>query len=141
MLPIPATIPSEKYIGTNDYISVRTGIYSVLNGGTHYLVIRETPISVALKAEKEVKNMNRQIINTAVGILFLIGSASAAVCAMDGPPDSGRQMGPPPEAVEACKDKNEGDKVEITNPRGEKMDSVCEQIDGKLVAVPEGGFR
>jgi hypothetical protein len=85
--------------------------------------------------------MNKHIINTAAGILLLIWSASAAVWAMDGSPDSGRRMGPPPEAIEACKDKNEGAKVEITNPRGEKMNAVCEKIDGQLVAVPEEGFR
>jgi len=85
--------------------------------------------------------MNKHIINTAAGILLLVGSASAAAWAMDGPPDSGRRIGPPPETIEACKDKNEETKVEITNPRGEKMNAVCKQIDGQLVAVPEEGFR
>ena len=61
--------------------------------------------------------MNKHIINTSAGILLLIGSASAAVWAVDGPPDSGRYMGPPPEAVEACKDKNEGAEVEFATRR------------------------
>jgi hypothetical protein len=83
--------------------------------------------------------MNRYIIEAA--IFFLIsGSSPATVWAMDGPSGSGRHMGPPSEAVEACKDKSEGDKVEITNPRGEKMNAVCKQLHGQLVAMPEDGF-
>ena len=84
--------------------------------------------------------MNRYIINTATTILLPIVIASSAVWAMDGPPGRGRHMGPPAEAVEACKDKSEGDKVEITNPRGEKMNAVCKQINRQLVAMPEDGF-
>jgi hypothetical protein len=85
--------------------------------------------------------MNKNIINTAAGILLLIGSASATVWALDGPPDSGKRMGPPPEAIEACKDKNERAAVEFTGPRGEKIKATCKQIDDQLVAVPEEGFR
>jgi hypothetical protein len=85
--------------------------------------------------------MNRHIINTIAGVLLLIGSVSGAVWAVDGPPDSGRHMGPPPEAIEACKDKSEGAAVEFTGPRGEKIKATCKQIDDQLVAVPEEGFR
>jgi hypothetical protein len=86
--------------------------------------------------------MNKHIvINIAAGILLLIGSASAVVWAMDGSPGSGRHMGPPPEAVEACKNKSEGTVVEITTPRGDTIKATCQKIDGQMVAVPEGGFR
>jgi hypothetical protein len=85
--------------------------------------------------------MKKNVIKTAAGVLLLIGSASGAVWAVDGPPDSGKRMGPPPEAIEACKDKSEGAKVEIINPRGEKMNAVCKQIDGQPAAVPEEGSR
>ncbi|MFA4918795.1 MAG: hypothetical protein WC581_06030 [Thermodesulfovibrionales bacterium] len=85
--------------------------------------------------------MNRNIINTAAGVLLLIGSASAAAWALDGPQDSGKRMGPPPEAIEACKDKSEGAAVEFTGPRGEKIKATCKQIEGQLAAVPDGGFR
>ena len=91
--------------------------------------------------------MNRHMIGTMMVLLLLIGSASAVVWAavvwaMDGAPGRGEgRTGPPPEAIEACKDKNEGAKVEIATPRGEKIKATCEQIDGQLVAVPEGGFR
>lgn len=84
--------------------------------------------------------MKRYIIEI-MGLLLLMGSASAMAVTMDGPPGHGGTMVPPPETIEACKNKNEGDKVEIINPRGEKMKAICKQIDGQLVAVPEGDFR
>lgn len=85
--------------------------------------------------------MNRYIIKTAAGLLLVLGSASSAVWAMDGPGGRGGHRGPPPEAIEACKDRNEGAEVEITNRRGEKRKATCRQINGQLAAVPEGGFR
>jgi len=85
--------------------------------------------------------MNRHIIETAAVFLLISGSVLVESWAMDIPPGTGKHMGPPPEAIEACRDKNKGDTVEITSPRGEKMNAVCEQIDGQLIAVPEGGFR
>jgi hypothetical protein len=85
--------------------------------------------------------MNRHVIGITAGLLLLIGSTSAVVYAMDRPPAPGRHMGPPPEAVEACEGKSEGAEVEVTNPRGEKVKAVCKQINGQLVAVPEGDLR
>ena len=86
--------------------------------------------------------MNRQIIMTvAAGLLIFIGSVSAGVCAMDGPPGRGGPMGPPPEAVEACKDKSEGTAVEFIGHRGEKIKATWGGIDGQLVAMPTDGFR
>ncbi len=85
--------------------------------------------------------MNKYIIiNIATGLLLLIGSTSATVWAMDEPSGHGRRMGPPPEAIEACKDKAEGTAVEITTPRGDKIKATCKQVNDQLVAVPEGGF-
>ena len=79
------------------------------------------------------------MIGTMVGALFLIGSAlAAAVWAIDGPPGPGRHMGPPPEAIEACKDKSEGTVVEFTNRRGETVKATCKQIADRLVAMPDG---
>jgi hypothetical protein len=85
--------------------------------------------------------MNRQIIMTAAGLLLFIGSVSAGVWAMDGPPGRGGPMGPPPEAVEACKNKSEGTAVEFIGHRGEKIKATCKLIDGQLAAVPTDGFR
>jgi hypothetical protein len=85
--------------------------------------------------------MDKHIIRTAASLLLIIGSASAVAWATDGPPDRGGRMGPPPEAVEACKDKSEGAAVEFTGPRGEKIKATCKLIDGQLAAVPTDGFR
>jgi hypothetical protein len=49
-----------------------------------------------------------------------------------------RPQGPPPEAFEVCKDKSAGDEVVINTPQGE-MKGVCQDMQGQLVAVPEGG--
>jgi hypothetical protein len=47
---------------------------------------------------------------------------------------------PPQEAIDVCKDKSEGAAVEITTARGDTIKAICRQINGQLVAVPEGGF-
>lgn len=85
--------------------------------------------------------MNRKVIGTMMGLFLLIGSVSAEVWAFDGPPGRKGRMGPPPEAVEACKDKTDGAAVEFINRRGDTVKATCKQIEGQLVAVPEGGFR
>ena len=41
-------------------------------------------------------------------------------------------MGSPPEAIEACKDKTEGDAVEFVTPRGDKVKAIC-----RMTALPE----
>ena len=46
---------------------------------------------------------------------------------------------PPQEAIDVCKDKNEGAAVEIITARGDTIKAICRQINGQLVAVPEGG--
>lgn len=83
--------------------------------------------------------MNRHVITMVMGPLLLIGSTSVSAWAIDGPPDRGRPMGPPPEAIEACKDKTEGTQVNLATPWGEHMTATCKAVDGQLAAVPEGG--
>lgn len=55
----------------------------------------------------------------------------------NGPP--GRE--PPPEAIEACEGKNEGDKVEFETPHGDIVKGSCMKKDDLLFAVPENGQR
>ncbi len=83
--------------------------------------------------------MNRHIVKEMAAPLLFAVIASTAAWAVDGPP--GGRMGPPPEAIEACKDKNEGAKVDITTPNGEQIPATCREIGGQLVALPGGGFR
>lgn len=49
----------------------------------------------------------------------------------------GHRHGPPPEAIEACKDKNAGDSIVFKGPRGESIKATCRKMDGQLVAVPD----
>lgn len=81
--------------------------------------------------------MNRNLIGT-MAVLLL---APAVVLAFDWPAGRGGRKGAPPEAIEACKGKTEGDAVEFTTPRGDKVTATCKLADSQLVAVPEGGFR
>ncbi len=76
---------------------------------------------------------------TAVLTIFLVTPLTA--CAQN----NGRRQGPPPEAIEACENKNAGDSVSFTGRRGESLEATCQEMDGQLVAVPEdmppGGGR
>jgi len=85
--------------------------------------------------------MNRYRISVTVVSLLLMGSTLVMAEGFGGPPPGSGNIKPPPEAIEACKDMNEGTEVEITTPRGDKLKAVCRQIDNQLVAVPEGAFR
>lgn len=79
--------------------------------------------------------MNWKAAGIFVGMLAL---GAEAVFAGQNPGPGGRgPMGPPPEAYEACKDKNEGDSVVVTTPRGDTLKAVCKMINNKLAAIPE----
>jgi hypothetical protein len=56
-----------------------------------------------------------------------------------GGPQQGRfdRRGPPPEAVEACKNISEGDSVEVSTPRGDTIKATCKKINGELAALPD----
>ena len=57
--------------------------------------------------------------------------------ASDSQKPSGDRRKPPKEAFEACKGKSEGAAVEMTTPHG-TLKATCKNMEGKLVAVPEG---
>lgn len=50
------------------------------------------------------------------------------------------QHGPPPEAIEACEGKTEGDQVSFNGPKGEALEGICKSMNNQLAAVPEGGI-
>ncbi len=85
--------------------------------------------------------MSRKRISVTVVSLLLMGSSLVMAEGFGGPPSGRGNMKPPAEAIEACKDMNEGAEIEITTPRGDKLKAVCRKIDNQLVAVPEGAFR
>lgn len=72
-------------------------------------------------------------------ILMLLVLMPVAGCAdnFDGERKPGPQ-GPPPEAISACKDKQEGDSVTFAGFQGESVSATCRTMQGMLVAVPEG---
>jgi hypothetical protein len=80
--------------------------------------------------------MNWKRTGSILSLLLLMGSTAAFGGQNNRPPGDKGSMGPPPEAYEACKDKSEGDSVEITTPRGETLGAACKQMNGKLAAVP-----
>ncbi|TKB12247.1 hypothetical protein [Desulforhopalus sp. IMCC35007] len=59
-------------------------------------------------------------------------------CAKDDEHSDNRHQGPPPEALQACSGKQAGDTVEFKGRRGETVTAVCREMNGALVAVPEG---
>jgi hypothetical protein len=80
-----------------------------------------------------------EVVLTA-GLLLIAGNAVTIAAENSGPP--GRPpMGPPPEAIAACKGKSEGTAVQFTTPRGDTLKGVCKLINGTLAAAPEGGMR
>jgi hypothetical protein len=62
-----------------------------------------------------------------------------SVWASTGPTEPGGRREPPKEAFEACREKSEGDVVEVTTPRGETIKAACRKVNGKLAAMPDRG--
>ncbi len=63
---------------------------------------------------------------------------SACSGAKNGGGGGGPQGGPPPEAITACEGKSVGDTASFKGRRGETLEATCKEIDGQLVAFPEG---
>lgn len=49
----------------------------------------------------------------------------------------GERRRPPQAAFDICKDKSEGEAVELKTPNG-TIKATCKSFEGQLVAVPEG---
>jgi len=67
--------------------------------------------------------------------------AGSMAWSQQGPPGGrgGNRQGPPPEAIEACKDLNEGDACRFETPRGE-LEGACRKPprgDDGLACVPK----
>lgn len=75
---------------------------------------------------------------------IVVGIAIVAGCCMSTfgddstpPKHDNRTPGPPPEAFQACEDKNEGDAVEIVTDRGDTISGTCEKMGDQLVLRPD----
>ena len=71
-------------------------------------------------------------------ILALLVLTPLAACAESNSRDRKGQQGPPPEAIQACEGKQEGDTVSFKGRRGETLTATCSMVEEQLVAVPEG---
>lgn len=69
-------------------------------------------------------------------VTIITGALATQVLGSDWPHGHGGPNGPPPEAIDACKDKKEGDSVEFTSPNGDTIKAICKQIDSRLAAMP-----
>lgn len=85
-----------------------------------------------------MRTMGGTVKKTAV-ILAVAAMVPAAGFAFGGHWGGGTPKGPPQAAIDACAGKSEGDTVRFTTPRGDTVSSVCREIRGELIAVPEGG--
>lgn len=77
-------------------------------------------------------------VRNTVGALALLTLIPAAGWAADGPTGP-RAQGPPQQAYDACAGKKAGDQVRLTTPRGNSVDAICREYDGKLAARPQRG--
>ncbi len=73
--------------------------------------------------------------------MILATLAAAPACASSsrgGGGDRGNMQGPPPEAIEACEGKAEGDSVNFEGRGGDSVTAICTMVNDRLAAVPEG---
>ncbi len=70
-----------------------------------------------------------------VMVIGFLAVSATSVYARQQPPRGG-EMGPPPEAYEACEGKQQGDSAQFTTHFGDTMTGTCQILDGKLVLVP-----
>ena len=83
---------------------------------------------------------NKTLLKGLAVLITLLSILAVSACAQSsrsgGP--GGRQQGPPPEAIEVCEGKAEGDTVSFSGRRGDTIEATCQMVDDQLVAVPEG---
>lgn len=84
-------------------------------------------------------NNFRQVKVTVILALLVLMPLTA--CAESNSRDRKGPQGPPPEAIQACEGKQEGDAVSFKGRRGETLNATCSMVEEQLVAVPEGHSR
>lgn len=77
---------------------------------------------------------------SALAAVALLGGSGAVFAQATGGPSAAEvtppNAGQPPEqaAIDACKDKKEGDRVRFVNAKGKKRHWACTTVDGVLAA-------
>lgn len=82
--------------------------------------------------KRKENNMNNKDVRWTAAFLAALMMVPASSWAFGGGRGEGR-MGPPSEAIEACKGKTEGTEVEFSSRRGDKVKATC-----RMMPVPEG---
>lgn len=86
-------------------------------------------------------NWNGGLFRKVIVILAVFAMVPVAGHAFGPHGGTGKRMGPPQEAINACADLNEGDMVQFTTRRGKTVSGICRDVRGGLIAVPEGKFN
>ena len=85
--------------------------------------------------------MKQNSLKKTVGIAALILLLPTLAMAYGSQGKDRGQYGPPQTAIDACDGKNTGDTVEFTNRRNVSITGSCQEENGMLIAMPEGGHR
>ena len=83
--------------------------------------------------------MKQNSLKKTVGLAAVIFLLPTLAIAYGGPGKGRGQFGPPQTAIDACDGKNTGDMVEFMNRRNVSISGTCRELDGLLIAMPEGG--
>ena len=97
------------------------------------------PLTITL--EKVIDRQGEQTMKTqkalkVITLLFAVATSTAIIACASGE-RGGRRQGPPPEAIEACSGKSEGESVTFSGRRGDTVKATCQTVNEQLVAVPE----
>jgi hypothetical protein len=71
-----------------------------------------------------------------LGLIPFSSMATENTTTDDEPAGPKHHRAPPQEAIDACKDKSEGDKVNFIAPRGDTIEATCTMRKNGMVAVP-----
>jgi Spy/CpxP family protein refolding chaperone len=85
--------------------------------------------------------MKQNSLKKTVGLAALIFLLPTLAMAYGGPGKGRGQYEPPQTAIDACDGKNTGDTVEFMNRRNVSISGTCQEENGLLIAMHEGGHR
>ena len=85
--------------------------------------------------------MKQISLRKTVGLAALIILMPSMAMAYGGQGKGKGSYGPPQAAIDACADKTSGDAVEFTNRRNLTISATCQEEDGLMIAMPEGGHH
>ncbi len=85
--------------------------------------------------------MNKRfIVRISLSVFTMLWAAQLSLAQQsDNAPPPRPRHSPPPEAIDACKDKTEGSEASFTLPNGHTVTGTCELRHGVLAVRPEGG--